>query len=153
MDAALRFVHAALHGRRDVDAYLDAPDYFSTNARECKRLIRNHADLDPAVRLAVNKAISAASATYTRRNRYVHDLLRESLVDPNWEIARLSRQPEGAPEFESVTFDDMVDLVRQLVTAKWRLRGCALYILNRGWESIALGDVAGEWDGSASSTR
>lgn len=92
-------------------------------------------------------------ARSTRRNRYIHDLLRSDLLDQSWELAHLSRQAEGSPDFEAVSFDDMVALVLELVTAKWRLRGCALYILTGSWAGMAFGEVEGEWDGGATTSR
>jgi hypothetical protein len=153
MDAALRLLNGALRGQYDIDAYLDAPDFFSKNARECRKLLNKRDEIDDETRKAVLRAITLASDAYTKRNRYVHDLLRDDLLDRSWELARLSRQPEGQPEFETVSFDDMVSLVLQLVTATWKLRGCALYVLNGSWSGIALGQVAGEWDGSSNFSR
>ena len=65
----------------------------------------------------------------------------------------MSRQPEGEPSFEPVTFDDMVALVCDLVTVTWKLRGCACYIINGTFSGIALGWVRGDWDGNASCVR
>jgi hypothetical protein len=98
-------------------------------------------------------AVSAGSKAYTRRNRFIHDLLRNDLFDTSWEPAPLTRPPEGAPEFETVSFDDMVALVREIITATWRLRGSALYVLQRTWEGMTFGAVDGAWDGSASYIR
>lgn len=65
MDAALRLVHAALRGQNNIDAFLDSPDLFSTNARECNKLIKDHGDLDDATRKAAVRAVSIASKIYT----------------------------------------------------------------------------------------
>lgn len=153
MDAALRFVNAALRGQRNVDAYLDAPNFFSTNAKECRKLIKDHPELTAETRTAVQGAVLAGSKAYTRRNRYIHDLLRRDLLDTSWELAPLSRRPEGEPEFETVSFDEMVALVREIIAATWRLRGSALYILQGTWEGMTFGAVDGVWDGSASYIR
>jgi hypothetical protein len=153
MDAALRFVNAALRDQRNVDAYLDAPNFFSSNAKECQKLIRNHPELSSETRKAVLGAVSAGSKAYARRNRFIHDLLKKDLLVTSWELAPLSRQPEGAPEFETVSFDDMVALVREIIAATWRLRGSALYILQGTWEGMTFGTVEGDWDGSASYIR
>jgi hypothetical protein len=150
MDAALRFLNAALRGQNNVDAHLDAPNFFSTNAKECQKLVRQNPGVDAETREAVLSAVHAGSQAYSRRNRYIHDLLRRDLLDQSWQLAPLSRQPESSPEFEAVSFDDMVALVRELITAKWRLRSCALYVLQGTWEEMALGAVEGDWDGNAS---
>lgn len=153
VDAALRLVHAALRGRHDIDAFLDAPNFVSTIVKECRTLVRDHQTLTPQARKAVLSAVNAAGKTYTRRNRFTHDLLRNDLLDRSWELARLTRQPEGHPDFEPTSFQDMVDLVTSLVALKFRLRGCALFVLNGSWAGMALGQVEGHWDGSATSSR
>jgi hypothetical protein len=153
MDAALRLVNAALRGRRDVDAYLDAPNFFSTNIKACRELLKGHPELDDETRAAVRGTLSASSKAYTRRNRYIHDLLRKDLLDTSWELVPLPRQAESAPVFETVSFDDMVALVREIVAVTWRLRGAAMYILQGTWEGMTFGAVDGDWDGSASNIR
>jgi hypothetical protein len=153
MDAALRLLHAALRGEQDLDAFLDAPNFFTTNAKECRKLTKEHPAIDDGTRSAVLRAVTFAGNHYTRRNRYIHDLLRRDLLDRSWELARLSRQGGGTPASEPVSFEAAVALVRGLVAATWRLRGCALYVLNHSWEGMALGEVQGEWDGSATYTR
>ena len=50
MDAALRLLHAALNARHDIDAFLDAPAFFSTNVKECKKLVEDHVGLDDETR-------------------------------------------------------------------------------------------------------
>lgn len=153
MDAALRLLHAALRGEQDIDAFLDAPNFFTTNAKECRKLTKEHPAIDDETRSAVLRAVTFAGGHYTRRNPYIHDMLRRDLLDRSWELARLSRQDEGSPSSEPVSFDDAVALVTGLVAATWRLRACAMYVLNRSWEGIALGEVEGEWDGSANYVR
>lgn len=153
MDAALRLVHAALRGQHNIDAFLDAPDYVSTTVKQCKILVRDHETLTPQAREAVLAAVDAAGKAYTRRNRFTHDLLRSDLLDRSWELARLTRQPEESADFEPTSFQDMVNLVTSLVALKFRLRGCALFVLNGSWAGMALGEVEGHWDGSATSTR
>jgi hypothetical protein len=152
MDAALRMVHAALRGEHDIDAFLDAPNFFSSSARECKILVKEHPTLDADTRAAINHSVTFASQCYTRRNRYIHDVLTQDLLDRSWELSHLSRQPLGV-QAEVVSFDDAVALVTDLVTATWRLRGCAMYALNRGWGGMAFGEVEGDWDGTASYSR
>jgi hypothetical protein len=153
LDASLRFVHAALSGQNNVDAFLDAPDNFSVNVKKCRQLIDNHQKLDDKARAAVLDAVVAARNVYQRRNRYTHDFLRKNLLDQGWELARLSRQRADMPEVMAVSFDDMVSLVTELIAATWRLRGCAVYVLSGGWAGMAFGTVEGEWDGNATSTR
>ncbi|MBF4615488.1 hypothetical protein [Curtobacterium sp. VKM Ac-1376] len=41
-DAALRFVHAALRGRHEIEAFLDAPRYITTIVKECKTLLATY---------------------------------------------------------------------------------------------------------------
>jgi hypothetical protein len=153
LDIALRFVHGALRGHKDLDAFLDAPDNFSNNVRACTDLAKSHRDLSDELRTAVLAAIAEAAEIYRTRNRYTHDLLRADLMNQGWELARLTRQNHDTPESIPVSFNDMVDLVLKLVTATWRLRGCGLYVLSGQWENIALGSVEGRWDGTAESSR
>ena len=61
MDAALRFVNAALRGRRDIDAFLESPDYFSSNVKACRKLADEHEDLSPELRKALAKALKNSS--------------------------------------------------------------------------------------------
>ncbi|PZF02835.1 hypothetical protein DEJ01_09930 [Curtobacterium sp. MCLR17_040] len=53
------------------------------------------------------------------------------------------------PGIEATHFDDVVQLVCDLVGVTWRIRGVAFYVLNRSWSGVALGVVTGRWDGSA----
>jgi len=80
LDAALRFVHAALRGRHEVDAFLDAPRYITTIVKECKALLAQHDGIDDAGRRAVKATLTAANKLYATRNRFVHDMLRADLL-------------------------------------------------------------------------
>lgn len=153
MDAALRFLHAALRGEHDVLASLDAPDRYSDNSKQCRRLIGDHNTVDDETRAAVLAALASADENYARRNRYAHDMLRRDVLDRSWELARLSRQAEGEPDAKQVSFADAVALVTDIVAVTWRLRACGLYVLTRKWEGMALGYVTGDWDGNASYVR
>lgn len=153
LDIALRFVNSALLGHNNVDAYLDAPDNFSNNVRSCSQLARSRLDLEESTRAAVLDAIAAADTVYKQRNRYMHDFLREDFMSQGWELARLTRQPDETAESVSVSFEAMVDLILELITVTWRLRGCGLYVLGGQWEELALGTVQGHWDGRATSSR
>lgn len=75
LDAALRFVHAALRWRHEIDATLDAPRYITSIAKECKTLLADYDGIDDAGRRAVNATLTAANKLYATRNRYVHDML------------------------------------------------------------------------------
>ncbi|TCK65764.1 hypothetical protein [Curtobacterium sp. PhB136] len=149
LDAALRFVHAALRGRHEIDAFLDAPRYITTIVKECKALLDQRDGIDDAGRRAVNATLTAANKLYATRNRFVHNMLRADLVSGGWELAGLERQPDGEQHITATTFDGMVQLVADLVGVAWRLRGPALYILNGSWGGLATGAVEGRWDGSA----
>lgn len=153
MEAALRFLHAALRGLRSLDAYLDAPTYVSSIIRECQTLAREHAELDAESQTAIRATLRSTKDAYALRNRFTHDLLREDLLDRSWELARLTRQPEGAPDLSGTSFDDMVALVLNLIAAKYRLRGSAIFVLQGTWRGLAFGSVQGEWDGSVTYDR
>jgi len=144
VDIGLRFVNGALRGEPGVDAYLDAPDNFSDNVKKSTALATKHAGLTDEGRAAVLAAIVAADSVYKRRNRYTHDFIRSSMMSDGWELARLERQPDEALAFTEVSFDEMVDLVLELVAVTWRLRGCGMYVLNGGRAGMALGVVEGD---------
>lgn len=150
LDAALRFFHAALDGRHEVDAFRDAPDMFRANARECAKKVAGATELADVARAAFEATLLAAADVYDRRNRFVHDLLRDDLLSQRWELMRLNRK---GVEVTETDFDDMVHLVEEIVGVTWRLRGAALYVLHGGWQSMAFGKVEGQWDGSASSSH
>ncbi len=149
LDAALRFVHAALRGRHEIDAFLDAPRYITTIVKECKALLAKHDGIDAVGRRAANATLTAANKLYTSRNRFIHDMLRADLLSGGWELAGLQRRSDGEQNITATTFDDMVQLVEDLVGVTWRLRGAAFYILNGAWGGLATGAVEGRWDGSA----
>lgn len=87
LDAALRFVHAALRGRHEIDAFLDAPRFITTIVKECKALLAQHDRIDDVGRRAVNATLTAANKLYATRNRFVHDMLRADLLSGRWELA------------------------------------------------------------------
>lgn len=126
LDAALRFVHAALRGRHE-----------------------RHDGIDDGGRRAIHSTLTAANKLYATRNRYIHDLLRADLLSGGWELAGLERQSDGEQNITATTFDGMVQLVEDLVGVTWRLRGAAFYILNGSWIGLSTGAVEGQWDGSA----
>lgn len=150
LDAALRFFHAALDGRREVDAFRDAPDQFRVNARECAEKVAGATELAHGARAAFDATLLAAADVYDWRNRFVHDLLRDDALSQRWELMRLNWKGAAITQTD---FDDMVHLVEEIVGVTWRLRGSALYVLQGGWESIALGEVEGQWDGNAKTSR
>jgi len=153
VDIGLRFVNGALRGENDIGAYLDAPDRFSDNVKRCVELAKQNPSLSEAGRAAVLNAVAAADAVYRRRNRYIHDFMRDSMLSNGWELARLKRKAGEEQESVAVSFDEMVELIVELVAVTFRLRGCGLYVLNGGWEDMALGTVRGNWDGTATSSR
>lgn len=149
MDAALRFVHASLRGKDDMDAFLDAPDYVSTNVKACRKLLAERSDLSEEAAHSIRQTLKAVSETYTRRNRFIHDLLRASVLDDTWELVRLTRQEPDQPTEKTISLEDTIRLVCEIVGVTWRLRGAAQYVRNGTWRGTALGHVVGEWDGSA----
>jgi len=149
MDAALRMLHAALRGEHSVDAFLDAPNFVSTLVKECRSLLSAYGELDEGALRAVRRTLTDASAAYSRRNRFMHDMLRADLLTREWQLAGLVRRADGEQPVEPTRFDNMVGLVCDLVGVTWRVRGAAFYVHNRSWQGSALGAVTGQWDGSA----
>lgn len=150
MDAALRFLHAALDGQTAVDAFRDAPDAFQQNAKKCAREVATTERLTDEERPKILATLDAARAVYERRNRFVHDLLRDDLLSKGWELMRLNRKGE---EFTTTSADAMIALVCELVGVTYRLRGAAIYVLQGGWAVWAFGTVKGQWDGTADASR
>lgn len=121
-------------------------------------------DLDEAIRQAIDSALTDAGNAWNSRNRYMHDLLVETIdIDdepPTVEVSpraaddryriRLSHK-KGAPAYESVTADDVVELIRDLVAARWRLRAARIFPATGSdvWRGMLTGSVQGEWDGNA----
>lgn len=155
MDIALRFLNASLRGRKDIDAYRQAPQGFRANARECTSMINERGEISGHIRTAMLEAVEQAEKVYDHRNRYMHDHLREAMLQEGWELARVSQPPKGTPEIISVTLDEMIYLVHDTIAATWRLRGGAMH-LHRGessWTDLLLGALEPEWDGSVGWVR
>lgn len=158
LDGMLRLLHSALRNEReglDMLALYDSPDSFAKSATECLHLIDQRDGLDHATRAALQASVVAARAAYKRRNRFVHDLLREDFLNRGWwELSRMQRRAgEIEPETEILTFDDVVHVVLDLVAAVWRLRGASLFVISGRWEAYAVGEVEGHWDGTATASR
>ncbi len=150
MDAALRWLHAALDGEHSVTAFRDAPAGFQKCAEVSAAKVRTCPRLTDEQRERVLLTIADARAAYKRRNRYTHDLLMRDLLSVDgWELMRLDR---SGPDFTPTSAAEMVELVREIVRVKYRLRGAALYVLQGGWAEWAFGSVEGQWDGSVRAT-
>ena len=94
MDVALRFLNGMLRGSRSADAYLDAPDGFRADARECEQMIHANKFSNDETRALLN-VVNAARQVYGRRNRYVHRFLRSGFIRrEQWELAHVSRSGE-----------------------------------------------------------
>lgn len=150
MDAALRWLHAALDGEHSVTAFRDAPAGFQKCAEVSAAKVRTCLRLTDEQRERVLLTIADARAAYKRRNRYTHDLLVKDLLSVDgWELMRLDR---SGPDFTPTSAAEMIALVREIVGVKYRLRGAALYVLQGRWTGWAFGDVEGQWDGSVGTT-
>jgi hypothetical protein len=121
-DAALRFVHASLRGRHEIDAFLDAPRCIATIVKGCKALLSQRDDIDDAGRRAVNATLTAADTLYATRNRFIHDMLRADLLSDGRELAGLERQPDGEQNITATTFNGMVRRSRRRDLAPPRSR-------------------------------
>ncbi|MFF7291653.1 hypothetical protein ACFY9N_03885 [Microbacterium sp. NPDC008134] len=150
MDIALRFLNGVLRGHRTFDAFMVAPEGFKANAAECDLMIDRRVDTSERERRALHSAIDAARQIYSHRNRYVHRFLRTGLLrKEQWELAHLSRPKGDAPEVENVSFDEMVEVVCDIVGVTYRLRSAAMYVASGTWSDSLFGHVEGAWDGSA----
>jgi hypothetical protein len=155
MDIALRFLHSMLEGHRDFDAFLDAPDRFSANAKSCRRMIADHDALSPESRAALTQVVSRAEDLYAQRNRFTHDFLRTALIDQTrWELARVARTDHDLPDRVIVSFESMVEFVCALIAATYQLRASAMHVVGQGsgWDAGLFGTVVGRWDGAVDVT-
>lgn len=155
MEVALRFLHSVLSGHRDFESFLDAPAFFSDTAKECMVKIRENPMFTTDERRAIRRAVKIARGLYTRRNRFVHDLLRTNLADRSqWELARVARPTDASPDVMPIDSGEMVDFVRDLVAGAYRLRAAAMYIVTEDsslWEDGLFGHLDGQWDGTVDS--
>ncbi|WP_138946757.1 hypothetical protein [Plantibacter sp. M259] len=164
VDARLRAVLAALNGRTDRDALLEASPPWTTTLTNLKARL-NVMPYSAKSREAILKAISDADAAWNERNRYVHDLLVESIAaddelhpeataSPRREDrlrVRLARDKKrSAPDAQIVSLDQAVELTLQLVAVGWRLRAAQGHLAGTTtWNGLLFGYVTGNWDGSA----
>lgn len=162
MDAALRGVHAALRGRDDRSALLDASAMWTNAVKDTRRRLDAFEAIDDDMRGFIHSAIDAAAEAWEGRNRYMHDLLAtriegddepgatpEPRAEDDRYRLRLARSKD-APEVESVTLDDAIGLVEAIVGAMWRLRAARQYLARGSWQSMLRGHVEGDWEGNAS---
>lgn len=174
MDAALRRVHAALRHSQVIHAALNdrdargvlltAPEGWSAVLRECTDRLADR-DIDETTRQVIIEALRDAGNAWQERNRYMHDLLVDS-IDIDDHPAKIERCPrgendryrmrltrrKGAPEHVTVSVNDGIELVHALVAARWRL-SAARNVLATGspvWRGMLLAHVEGSWEGSAS---
>lgn len=125
-------------------------------------MLDSFAPIDDDVRRAIESAFDAAGEAWDERNRYMHDLLTARIegdddpavpaesraADDRYRL-RLSRRKD-APEVESVSLDDAIELVESIVAAMWRLRAARQYLTDGSWRSMLLDHVEGDWEGNAS---
>lgn len=155
MEAVARYLHVRLSGSTDFEAALHTPQQFQVLIKECaERAARCERFSDRARPLAMD-AINNACLLYERRNRFVHDALRHSLVsEERWERAKLWRPKheigQPPPEPEPVSAEEMVDLVFELVRTTWRLRGAlwCLFSPSRETSPYLTHPFEPQWDGS-----
>ena len=161
MDSALRGLHAALRGHHDLPALLAAPEMWTKNIKECRELLAEQS-IDAGIRDAISAALDAAAAAWKGRNAFLHELLvtridddapppivAEPRADDDRYRIRMSSK-STKPQVESVTLDEAIALVCDLVAARWRLVAARLFLAGtRSWRDLLLGHVEGDWDGNA----
>ena len=165
VDARLRALLATLNGRVDRDAFLDPASPWTATLTGCKKRL-DTMPYSEKTRTAVLGVIADADAAWNERNRYVHDLLVETIVAEDAVHPDATLTPDGharlrvrlardkkkvAPDAQVVSLDQAVSFVRQLVAVKWRLQGAQGHLAGRKtWNGLMFGHVTGEWDGNAS---
>ncbi len=164
LEAALRGLHAQLRGLDTREALLAAPLNWSNLVSQCTTMSACAPVQDRAVHRAIGGTIDEAGRAYEFRNRYAHDLLTADLADeliPDPDrirrdgdrfLARLATKNTSTdPAITIVTLEEATNVVRSLVAATWKLRAARGYLAGRTtWKSALLGELQGEWDGTAS---
>lgn len=119
---------------------------------------------DESMRSAIGRAIDEAGGAYELRNRYMHDLLTQDIDDEDIPDPGIAKKQNGRflvklagkgmkPAVTKVTMEDAVETARALIAATWKLRAARGYLAGRTtWRSALLGELEGEWDGSATWT-
>lgn len=155
MEAVARYLYVRLSGESDLEAAIDTPQQFQTLIGECaRRAVRCERFSDRTRPLAMD-AINEAAALYEQRNRFVHDALRHNLLsEQQWERSKLWRPKreigEPLPEPESVSAEEMVSLVFDLIRTTWRLRGALWCLISPSREAspYLTHPFTPQWDGS-----
>jgi hypothetical protein len=155
MEAVARYLHVKLGGSDDLEAALDTPQQFQALAKALTARATASEGLSDRTRPLALNAIDRAVVLYERRNRFVHDALRQKLTtEEQWELSKLWRpkRENGGPlpEPEPVSAQEMVDLVFDLIETTWRLRG-ALWCLMAPSQEISpylTHPFTPQWDGS-----
>lgn len=155
MEVVTRYLHVRLSGGSDFEEALHTPQQFQVLVAECGEQAARSARFSDRTRSLAMEAIREAAVLYGRRNRFVHDSLRRSLVsEQRWELSKLWRPKreigKPPPEPEPVSADEMVDLVFDLIRTTWRLRG-ALWCLIGSSQEVSpylTHPFDPQWDGS-----
>lgn len=164
LDAQLRALRTVLAGETGRDATLAGPAAWSATMTACRRHLATF-DLDDRSRAAIGSVLDAADTAWQQRNRYLHDLLVDTIQadEENTPVARgrrtgdrrlqrrLSRDPKGlAPNDVIVSLNHAVDLVVEMVAVGWGLRSARGYVEGATmWSDTLFGHFTGNWDGSA----
>jgi hypothetical protein len=164
LDAQLRALRTVLAGESGRDATLAGPAAWSVTMAACQRHLATF-DLDDRSRAAIGSVLDAADTAWQQRNRYLHDLLVDTIqadedrapVAPGRRTGdrrlqrRLSLDPKGlAPNDVIVSLSHAVDLVLEIVAVGWRLRSARGYVEGSTmWSDTLFGHITGNWDGSA----
>ena len=155
MEAVARYLHVRLSGGSDLEAALDTPQQFKNLITECGDRLQHCDRFSHRTKPLALEAINEAAMLYERRNRFVHDALRHSLVsEQQWERAKLWRPKreigEPLPEPEPVSTEEMIDLVFDLIRTTWRLRGALWCLISPSQEASPYlsHPFEPQWDGS-----
>lgn len=160
MEAVVRYLHVRLSGGSDLEEALHTPKQFQVLIAECAEHAARCARFSDRTRSLAMDAIHQAARLYERRNRFVHDALRLSLVsEQRWERSKLWRPKreigEPLPEPEPVSADEMVELVFDLIRTTWRLRGALWCLVGSSQEAspYLTHPFEPQWDGSFLAVR
>lgn len=164
LDAAMRGLHAQLRGLDGVEALLSAPVNWTQAVDQCRTMTACTTLDEPRIRAAIGRALDEAGVAYESRNRFMHDLLTADLADEllpdptlidkrnDYYLVRLASK-HRSPTVRRVVLDDAIGTVSELVAAAWKVRAARGYLAGQTtWRSALLGELDGDWHGTATWT-
>jgi len=160
MEAVARYVHVRLSGGSALEEALHTPQQYQVLIQECSDRVQTSVSLSAHNRQLALDAVEQSRTLYERRNRFVHDALRRSLLsEETWARYKLwrkkSEKGDPLPDPEPVSADEMIELVFELIRMTWRLRGLLWTLLGSSGETspYLTHPFDPQWDGAFRTTN